>query len=147
MSASASCRWRHAREVSRPFGGSALTYVKRLLVEAGMHRPSEEEIATRLARLLHELSDEDLFRDRRARREAVRQAVIAEQRRTRPGSRRTPPAPASRSRPMAWAGIEIPTSGARAVIDPGAERWRRLTVKEGWRRFVDDEPTEQPGAR
>jgi hypothetical protein len=46
-----------------------------------MQRPSEEEIATGLARLLHELSDEDLFRDRRARREAVKQAVIAEQRR------------------------------------------------------------------
>jgi hypothetical protein len=30
------------------------------------------------------------------------------------------------------------------VIDPGAERWRRLTVKEGWRRFVDDEPTQRP---
>jgi hypothetical protein len=30
------------------------------------------------------------------------------------------------------------------VIDPGAKRWRRLTVKEGWRRFVADEPTERP---
>jgi hypothetical protein len=30
------------------------------------------------------------------------------------------------------------------VIDPGAERWRRLTVKEGWRQFVGDEPTERP---
>jgi hypothetical protein len=30
------------------------------------------------------------------------------------------------------------------VIDPSAERWRRLTVKEGWRGFVDDEPTERP---
>jgi hypothetical protein len=30
------------------------------------------------------------------------------------------------------------------VIDPGSERWRRLPVKEGWRRFVDDEPTERP---
>jgi hypothetical protein len=30
------------------------------------------------------------------------------------------------------------------MIDPGAERWRRLTVKEGWRRFVDDEPTQRP---
>ena len=30
------------------------------------------------------------------------------------------------------------------MIDPDAERWRRLTVKEGWRRFVDDEPTERP---
>jgi hypothetical protein len=30
------------------------------------------------------------------------------------------------------------------VIDPGDERWRRLTVKEGWRRFVDDEPTQRP---
>ena len=80
-------RWRYAREVERPFGGSALSYVKRLLVESGMQRPSEEEIATGLARLLHELSDEDLFRDRRARREAVRQAVIAEQRRAlNPGS-------------------------------------------------------------
>ena len=59
--------WRHARAVARPFGASALTYVKRLLVESGMQRPSEEEIATGLARLLHELSDEDLFRDRRAR--------------------------------------------------------------------------------
>lgn len=28
--------------------------------------------------------------------------------------------------------------------DPGGERWRRLTVKEGWRRFVEDEPTERP---
>ena len=73
-----------------------------------MQRPSEEEIATGLARLLHELSDEDLFRDRRARREAVRQAVISEQRRTptRPpeeaGQAAVPKAPA-------WAGIEIPT--------------------------------------
>src|SRR6516225_1113184 len=32
-------RWRYARDVARPFGGSALTYVKRLLVEAGMRRP------------------------------------------------------------------------------------------------------------
>ena len=62
-------RWRHAREVERPFSASALAYVKRLLVDSGMRRPSEEEIATGLARLLHELSDEDLFRDRRARRE------------------------------------------------------------------------------
>lgn len=30
------------------------------------------------------------------------------------------------------------------MIDPAAERWRRLTVKEGWRRFVDDEPTQRP---
>jgi len=30
------------------------------------------------------------------------------------------------------------------VIDPGAERWRRLTVKEGWRQFVADEPTGRP---
>ena len=30
------------------------------------------------------------------------------------------------------------------MIDPGAERWRRLTVKEGWRQFVADEPTERP---
>lgn len=30
------------------------------------------------------------------------------------------------------------------MIDPGVERWRRLTVKEGWRQFVDDEPTERP---
>ena len=30
------------------------------------------------------------------------------------------------------------------MSDPGAERWRRLTVKEGWRRFVADEPTERP---
>ena len=30
------------------------------------------------------------------------------------------------------------------MIDPGAERWRRLTVKEGWRQFADDEPTERP---
>ncbi len=30
------------------------------------------------------------------------------------------------------------------MIDPDAERWRRLTVKEGWRRFVADEPTERP---
>ncbi len=48
--------WRHAREVVRPFGGSALAYVKQLLVESGMQRPTEEEIATGLARLLHELS-------------------------------------------------------------------------------------------
>jgi transposase InsO family protein len=103
-------RWRHARAVDRPFGASALVYVKRLLVESGMQRPSEEEIATGLARLLHELSDEDLFRDRRARREAVRQAVIAEQRAasTRPQEKQQevtgPPAEFD-----AWAGIEIPT--------------------------------------
>jgi transposase InsO family protein len=100
--------WRHAREVARPFGGSALTYVKRLLVEAGMQRPSEEEIATRLARLLHELTDEDLFRDRRARREAVKATVAAEQRKGRapavqPERRRAP-----RSSEDAWRGIEIP---------------------------------------
>jgi transposase InsO family protein len=101
-------RWRHARKVERPFGGSALGYVKRLLVESGMQRPSEEEIATGLARLLHELSDEDLFRDRRARREAVRQAVIAEQRRA---STPVPEKPATATPPEfdGWAGIEIPT--------------------------------------
>ena len=99
--------WRYAREVLRPFGGSALSYVKRLLVESGMQRPSEEEIATGLARLLHELSDEDLFRDRRARREAVKQAVIAEQRRapTRPQQASEPATPKP---PDAWSGIEIP---------------------------------------
>jgi transposase InsO family protein len=100
-------RWRHARGVERPFGASAVAYVKRLLIDAGMRRPSEEEIATELARLLHELSDRDLFRDRRARREAVRQAVIAEQRRTpapEPNGQ-IAPAPAA---PDAWAGIEIP---------------------------------------
>ena len=136
-------RWRHAREVARPFGGSALGYVKRLLVESGMRRPSEEEIATGLARLLHELSDEDLFRDRRARREAVRQAVIAEQRRA---PTKQPEKPV---RSGAAAGGRVvrdrdPNAGAGAVIDPGAERWRRLTVKEGWQRFVADEPTERP---
>jgi hypothetical protein len=100
-------RWRYAREVERPFGGSALAYVKRLLVESGMLRPSEEEIATGLARLLHELSDEDLFRDRRARREAVKQAVIAEQRRA-PSRPEQPSQPATPKPPDAWAGIEIP---------------------------------------
>jgi len=102
-------RWRHAREVERPFGGSALCYVKRLLVESGMQRPSEEEIATGLARLLHELSDEDLFRDRRARREAVRQAVIAEQRRGPASPAENPAGPAPAKPPDAWSGIEIPT--------------------------------------
>ncbi|MGB0092439.1 MAG: Mu transposase C-terminal domain-containing protein [Solirubrobacteraceae bacterium] len=101
-------RWRYAREVERPFGGSALTYVKRLLVESGMQRPSEEEIATGLARLLHELTDEDLFRDRRARREAVRQAVISEQRRA-PVREAGEPTPPPEAKPRdAWAGIEIP---------------------------------------
>jgi transposase InsO family protein len=100
--------WRHAREVARPFGASALGYVKRVLVESGMHRPSEEEIATGLARLLHELSDEDLFRDRRARREAVRQAVIAEQRRVPTSPAEKPAGPAKSKPPDAWAGIEIP---------------------------------------
>lgn len=101
-------RWRHAREVARPFGASALSYVKRLLVESRMKRPTEEEIATGLARLLHELSDEDLFRDRRARREAVRQAVVAEQRR---GSTPAPEKPAVVALPEfdGWSGIEIPT--------------------------------------
>jgi putative transposase len=101
-------RWRHAREVERPFGASALGYVKRLLVQSAMRRPSEEEIATGLARLLHELSDEDLFRDRRARREAVRQAVIAEQRRAVTA---TPQKPVAAAPPEfdAWSGIEIPT--------------------------------------
>ena len=100
--------WRHAREVERPFSASALAYVKRLLVDSGMRRPSEEEIATGLARLLHELSDEDLFRDRRARREVVRQAVIAEQRRA---STAQPERPARPEPPEfdAWSGIEIPT--------------------------------------
>jgi Mu transposase, C-terminal len=97
--------WRHAREVERPFGASALGYVKRLLVDSGMQRPSEEDIATGLARLLHELSDEDLFRDRRARREAVRQAVIAEQRRTRAETQSAPATPAQFD---GWSGIEIP---------------------------------------
>jgi hypothetical protein len=101
--------WRHAREVARPFGGSALTYVKRLLVESGLHRPSEEEIATGLARLLHGLSDEDLFRDRRARREAVRQAVITEQGRIPTRQPEKPAPPAQPKPPDAWAGIEIPT--------------------------------------
>ena len=100
--------WRHGRQVARPFGASALAYVKRLLIDAAMHRPSEEEIATQLARLLHELSDEDLFRDRRARREAVRQAVIAERRRAAspPSQKPAPPAPAEFD---GWSGIEIPT--------------------------------------
>ena len=102
-------RWRYARDVERPFGGSALGYVKRLLVESGMQRPSEAEIATGLARLLHELSDEDLFRDRRARREAVRQAVISEQRRVPARPREKPTKPAAPKPPDAWAGIEIPT--------------------------------------
>ncbi len=30
------------------------------------------------------------------------------------------------------------------MIAPGTEHWRRLTVKEGWRRFVEDEPTQRP---
>jgi hypothetical protein len=102
-------RWRYAQDVERPFGGSALGYVKRLLLESGMQRPSEEEIATGLARLLHELSDEDLFRDRRARREAVRQAVISEQRRAPARSQEKPAGPAQPKPPDAWAGIEIPT--------------------------------------
>jgi hypothetical protein len=85
-----------------------LTYVKRLLVESGMHRPSEEEIATGLARLLHELSDEDLFRDRRARCEAVRQAVIAEQRRAPTRQPEKPTALAQAKPPDTWSGIEIP---------------------------------------
>lgn len=100
--------WRHGRDVERPFGASALAYVKRLLVESGMRRPSEEEIATGLARLLHELSDTDLFRDRRARREAVRQAVLAEQR----AARRPKPEQTEVAEPPpvcdAWAGLEIP---------------------------------------
>jgi transposase InsO family protein len=102
-------RWRYARAVQRPFGASALGYVKRLLVESGMQRPSEEEIATGLARLLHELTDEDLFRDRRARREAVREAVVAEQRRAQPREAEKPTGPARVKPPDAWAGIEIPT--------------------------------------
>jgi transposase InsO family protein len=101
-------RWRHAREVARPFGASALTYVKRLLVESGMRRPSEEEIATGLARLLHVLSDQDLFRDRRARREAVRQAVINEQRRTQTSTAKEPSVPTPPELD-GWSGIEIPT--------------------------------------
>jgi transposase InsO family protein len=96
--------WRHAREVARPFGASALCYVKRLLVESGMRRP----IATGLARLLHELTDEDLFRDRRARREAVRQAVIAEQRRAPARPAEKPAGPARSKPPDAWSGLEIP---------------------------------------
>lgn len=74
-----------------------------------MHRPSEDEIATQLARLVHELSDADLFRDRRARREAVRQAVIAAQRRTPTSQPEKPAGPAQPKPPDAWAGIEIPT--------------------------------------
>ncbi|MHB1568155.1 MAG: TniB family NTP-binding protein [Solirubrobacteraceae bacterium] len=30
------------------------------------------------------------------------------------------------------------------MIDPEPERWRRLSVKEGWRQFVCDEPTRRP---
>jgi hypothetical protein len=30
------------------------------------------------------------------------------------------------------------------MIEERGERWRRLTVKEGWRQFVDDEPTQRP---
>lgn len=101
--------WRYPREVERPFGGFALSYVKRLLVESGMQRSSEEEIATGLTRLLHELSDEDLFRDRRARREAVKQAVIAEQRRAQPCEAEKPTGPARVKPPDAWTGIEILT--------------------------------------
>ena len=101
-------RWRHARDVARPFGASALTYVKRLLLASGMRRPSEEEIATGLARLLHELSDEDLFRDRRARREAVRQAVIAEQQRAPATKPEKPAGPPRAKPPDVWSGIEIP---------------------------------------
>ena len=84
-----------------------MSYVKRLLVQSGMRRPTEEEIATGLARLLHELSDEDLFRDRRARREAVRQAVIAEQRRAKTA---VPAQPIASPAPEfdGWSGIEIP---------------------------------------
>ena len=100
--------WRHAPVVQRPFGASALTYVKRLLVASEMRRPSEEEIATGLARLLHELSDQDLFRDRRARREAVREAVIAEQRRAQAPTA-TKPSAAAPPEFDAWSGIEIPT--------------------------------------
>jgi hypothetical protein len=95
--------------VQRPFGASALMYVKRLLVESGMRRPTEEEIATGLARLLHELSDEDLFRDRRARREAVRHAVIAEQRRAAQSPAREKPPATAAPEFDAWSGIEIPT--------------------------------------
>ncbi|MHB1834212.1 MAG: hypothetical protein ACYCXW_04535, partial [Solirubrobacteraceae bacterium] len=62
-----------------------------------------------LARLLHELSDEDLFRDRRARREAVRQAVIAEQQRAPRPTQEKPRRPPRAAAPDAWAGIEIPT--------------------------------------
>lgn len=99
--------WRHGRDVGRPFGASALTYVKQLLVSSGMRRPSEEEIATGLARLLHDLSDTDLFRDRRARREAVRQAVLAEQRAARrPAGDEAPVEPPPPPDP--WAGLEIP---------------------------------------
>ena len=102
-------QWRYARAVARPFGASALSYVKGLLVDCAMHRPSEEEIATGLARLLHELSDEDLFRDRRARREAVRQAVISEQRRALAPKAQKPTSPPQATPVDAWAGIEIPT--------------------------------------
>jgi hypothetical protein len=73
-----------------------------------MQRPSEEEIATGLARLLHELSDQDLFRDRRARREAVRQAVIAGQRRAPTPATEKPPVSAV-AEPDGWSTIEIPT--------------------------------------
>ena len=136
-------RWRHAREVERPFGGSALGYVKRLLVESGMRRPSEEEIATgpgaAVARAL--------------RRGSVPRSSRAPGGGPPGGDRRAAPRadPATRSRPRRRrrssgrvVGDRDPDAGAGAVIDPGAERWRRLTVKEGWRRFVDDEPTERP---
>jgi hypothetical protein len=63
-----------------------------------------------LARLLHELSDQDLFRDRRARREAVRQAVINEQRRTQKSTAKEPSVPGPPELD-GWSGIEIPTLG------------------------------------
>jgi len=70
---------------------------------------------------LHELSDEDLVRDRRARREAVRQAVITEQRRT---PTRDPEKPA-------W-GPAVPARQARfhasrCVVSRGGARSVRAT--------------------
>jgi hypothetical protein len=100
--------WRHGRAVERPFGASTLGYVKHLLLRDGFRRPGEEEIATRLARLLHELSDTELFRDRRARREAVKAAVRAEQR-TRAHGGPAPEEPKAAPAPAdVWRGLEIP---------------------------------------
>jgi hypothetical protein len=99
--------WRHGRRIQRPFSRTALTYVKELLRQSGYKRPTEEEIATRLARLLHEVRAEDLMRDRRARREVFKATAAAEERRAR-RAKEPKQRDEGESKNVVWDDVEIP---------------------------------------